>query len=76
MNVSEQLLHAFQVVFPSQSSEELKAGTPDTLSTWDSTNHIVLISVVEEVFETKIPDDTAGELLSFQDFEAYLDASR
>jgi acyl carrier protein len=71
-SVDEQLLHAFQAVFPAHSDEQLRQGTPDTLTTWDSSNHMILIMVIEEAFGIRIPEREAGELLSFSEFRGYL----
>jgi len=52
----------------------LEGGSPTTLESWDSTNHFVLLQVVEEMFEVHISEREAGELLSFTEFEAYLNS--
>lgn len=71
-SLEHQLLQAFRAVFPSQTDEELSAASPDTLERWDSTNHFVLIEVIEEMFGVRISERDAGELLSFADFASYL----
>jgi acyl carrier protein len=71
-SLEDQLLQAFRAVFPSQTDEELRAGSPDTLERWDSTKHFVLIEVIEEMFGVRISERDAGELLSFAAFESYL----
>jgi len=68
------LLQAFRTVFPACADEMLEGGSPTTLESWDSTNHFVLLQVVEEMFEVHISEREAGELLSFTEFEAYLNS--
>jgi acyl carrier protein len=71
-SIDEQLLHAFQAVFPAHSDEQLRNGTPETLTKWDSEKHVMLIMVIEEAFGIRIPEREAGELLSFSEFRGYL----
>ena len=62
----------FRTLFPEQSDEALLAATPDTVERWDSTNHFVLLQVVEEEFDVRIPERTGGELLSYKEIRGYL----
>lgn len=71
-SIDERLLHTFQAVFPAHSDEQLRNGTPDTITNWDSSNHVMLIMVIEEAFDIRIPEREAGELLSFSEFKGYL----
>jgi acyl carrier protein len=59
-------------VFPGHSPQELEQATPDRISTWDSTNHFMLLQVVEEEFGVSVSEDLVAELASFGDFEQFL----
>ncbi|HEX4164130.1 MAG TPA: hypothetical protein VHZ55_01530 [Bryobacteraceae bacterium] len=68
----DRLLECFHSVFAAQPGASLLSATPDTIADWDSTRHFLLLQSIEEEFEVRIPERTAGELLSFADFENYL----
>jgi len=70
--IETRLLQAFHTLFPSYTWDALRTGTPDSLAEWDSTNHFVLLELIEETFEIRIPERDGGELLSFAAFAAYL----
>lgn len=72
--VTDRLLQCFRAIFPSQSDQALTAASPDTIESWDSNNQFLLIGVIEEEFGLSIPESAGGELLSFSDFEKYLQA--
>ena len=70
----QRLVNCFLTVFPNNSQDHLIAGTPDSIAGWDSTNHFLLLQIVEEEFGLQISEQTGGQLLSFGEFEAYLSA--
>ena len=70
----QRLVNCFSTVFPGNSQEVLIAATPDSIEAWDSTNHFLLLQIVEEEFGLQISEDSAGQVLSFAEFEAYLGA--
>ncbi len=70
--IDDRLLQCFRTVFPEQADQALLAATPDTVERWDSTNHFLLLQVIEEEFDVRIPESTGGELLSFQEVRNYL----
>ena len=72
-SIRDRLLQCFRTLFPGQPDAVLLAASPDTIARWDSTSHFLLLSAVEEEFELRIPESTGGELLSFDEFESYLD---
>jgi acyl carrier protein len=74
MTSEQKLLHCFQTIFTGESDEKLKSATPDNLTKWDSTNHFILLQLVEEEFDLRIPEDEGGELLSFRDLQHYVEA--
>ena len=70
--IRDRLIGCFESVFPGQSADTLLTATPDSISTWDSSNHFMLLQVVEEEFKITIPERDGGELLSFDEMERYL----
>ena len=44
----------------------------ETCDNWDSMNHMSLILALEEVFDLKIDDETAIDLISFKDVKNYI----
>jgi acyl carrier protein len=72
VSIREKLLECFRCVFVNQSDEKLLSATPETLEGWDSTNHFLLLQVVEQEFGVRIPEKDGGELLSFCEIESYV----
>lgn len=68
----ERLLSCFSVVFAGRSPAVLEAANIDNLPEWDSSNHILLMQVIEEQFGFPVSDDAQGELMSFSALEQYL----
>jgi len=68
----QRLLNCFATLFPGNSQDRLIADTPDSIEGWDSTNHFLLLQIVEEEFGLQISEESGGQLLSFGEFEAYL----
>lgn len=71
-SIRSRLLSSFRAVFANYRDEDLAGATPDTIERWDSSNHFLLLQVVEEEFSIRIPETESGELLSFDAFETYL----
>ncbi len=69
----DRLLQCFRAMFPGQPDEALLEASPETIASWDSTSHFLLLSSVEEEFELRIPESAGGELLSFAEFQNYLE---
>jgi acyl carrier protein len=70
----ESLLECFSTVFPGREPAELAQATIDNLPGWDSSNHILLMQVIEEQFGFPVDEDRMGELVSFAALEEYLNA--
>lgn len=70
-DLRDRLSRCFATIFP-EAKGLVADATPDTLPRWDSTNHILLIQVVEDEFGITIPETSVGDLLSFAEFESYL----
>jgi acyl carrier protein len=68
----QRLVNCFLTVFPGNSQDRLIEATPDSIAGWDSTNHFLLLQIVEEEFGLQISEQSGGQLLSFGEFEAYL----
>jgi len=50
----------------------LFGATKVSVATWDSAQHLLLLTCIEEEFEIRIPDDVAIELDSFVQLKAYI----
>ena len=70
----QRLVSCFSTVFPGNSQDRLFEATPDSIAEWDSTNHFLLLQIIEEEFGLRISEQSGGELLSFEEFESYLSA--
>jgi acyl carrier protein len=68
----QRLMNCFVTLFPGNSQDSLIEATPDSIAGWDSTNHFLLLQIVEEEFGLQISEQLGGQLLSFGEFEAYL----
>ena len=68
----EKLLECFSTVFPGTPPAQLVEATIDNLPGWDSSNHILLMQVIEEQFGFPVDEDQMGELVSFAAVEEYL----
>lgn len=71
--IRERLARCFSAVFPQLSQEETVTANADTVPSWDSSNHFLLMQVIEEEFSLQIPEEVLGELVSFAGFEEYLE---
>ena len=71
--VRQRLLECFRAVFPNTSDEALAASSADTTSSWDSVIQVTLISIVEEDFGIRLPEEQYGELTSFASLLAFLE---
>ncbi len=74
-SVRQRLLECFRAVFPNASDEELAASSAGTNSSWDSVTQVTLISIVEEDFGIRLPEEQYGELTSFASLLAFLENS-
>ena len=72
IELRQRLVNCFVTVFPGNSQDSLIEATPDSIAGWDSTNHFLLLQIIEEEFGLQISEQLSGELLSFREFEAYL----
>ena len=71
-SVNERLIDCFTAVFPGLTPAEAPTATMDTLPSWDSSRHFLLMQTVEEAFGTPLPEELMGEIDSFAGFRDYL----
>jgi acyl carrier protein len=71
-HVRDRLSGCFLSVFRELTPEHVAEASADVVGTWDSTNHFLLVQVVEEEFSVRIPEELVAELDSFNAFEGYL----
>lgn len=67
--IEQKMTQLFKAVFPelADTTEEIvEKAERDALETWDSANHILLITVLEEEFGISVPDGSAADIRSFQ----------
>ena len=73
----ENLINIFRNIFSelaTASDDIVKRATKDTLESWDSANHLLLITCLEEDFRTKLSDSDAVSLDSFSGAKALIEA--
>ena len=76
MNCDSRLESIFRSIFfelEGQTSESVHESTRSGLSTWDSAQHLLLLTCLEEEFQIKIPDDVAADLESYRIVKAYIE---
>jgi len=66
------LIRCFQAVFEGLSPEDAAAASTETIDRWDSLHAIVLIAVLEEEFEIRIPAHAYPALRSYDSVRDYL----
>jgi acyl carrier protein len=74
-DVRRRLVTCFTAVFPELPAREAPDATVDSLASWDSSRHFLLMAVVEEEFGIRIPEETVGEIDSFAGLEGHLNAN-
>jgi acyl carrier protein len=68
----DRLIACFTAVFPGLTPEEAPRATIDTVSSWDSSHHFMLMQVIEENFGVRFSEEVLGEIDSFAGFEDHL----
>jgi acyl carrier protein len=71
-NIHERLTSCFSNVFPDLKPDEISNASADSLSSWDSVTHIILLSAVSEEFGFELAAEDFEELTSFALIEQYL----
>ena len=72
----ERLVKCFAAIFPTLSEEEIQRATPNAVEDWDSLSNVVLISVIEEEFNTSIAIEDIERLRSFESALRFLENER
>jgi len=72
----ERLVNCFAAVFPKLREEEIQHATPDSVKDWDSVSNVMLISVIEEEFNTSIAIQDIERLRSFESALRFLENER
>jgi len=75
-NARGRLVNCFAAVFPKLSEEEIQHAAPDRVKDWDSVSNVLLISVIEEEFNTLIAIEDIERLRSFESALRFLENGR
>lgn len=69
---SRALARCLQAVFPDLTDDEVAEASVDTVPDWDSLHALMLVAVIEEVFDVRIPARDYPRLRSHDQLLAYL----
>jgi acyl carrier protein len=69
-DITGRLTKCFQTVFPQLSEDQVLKASIDNLSTWDSVNHIMLVTVITEEFGFDFDYESLDQFGTFQAFMA------
>lgn len=72
LDLRDRLIRCFQTVFPDLDSTQIPEVQLENTAGWDSITAVVLLSVIEEEFDLRIPPSEIGRLQSFTATLAYL----
>jgi acyl carrier protein len=72
-NVEDRLARCFATLFPDLNQPEIRRASIDSVAGWDSVATVTLINLVEEEFGVQVGLEDVEELLSFEEFRAYLE---
>ena len=64
------LIQIFQKIFLELSAcdeNQIRSAERESLLSWDSINHLLLVTELEEGFSIQLPDGAAAEVNSFED---------
>ncbi len=75
-NARERLVNCFAAVFPKLSDEEIQNAAPEMVEDWDSVSNAMLISVIEEEFNTSIAVEEIEHLRSFESALRFIEKKR
>lgn len=71
-DMRDRLVGCYQTVFPDLDSSQISEIQLENTAEWDSLKAVVLLSVIEEEFDLRIPPSEIGRLQSFPATLAYL----
>ena len=73
MNVDDdRLIRSFQATFEGLAVEDVPSASVETVADWDSLHTVILVAVLEEEFELRIPAQAFIELRSYASVRDYL----
>jgi acyl carrier protein len=75
-DADETLTRCFRAAFPDLPIKDMPGASVDTLKEWDSLHAVILIAVLEEAFEVRIPSDDYPTLRSYVSVRQYLRSAR
>lgn len=62
----EKIKKIMSAVFETPADQINEMSSPDNLEKWDSLNHIVLISALEDEYNIRLTDEQIGDMLNFR----------
>jgi acyl carrier protein len=65
-NLPNRILKVMSLVFEVPIDVLNEESSSDTISSWDSLNHLNLILALEEEFNVEIPDEEVGNLMNYR----------
>ncbi|MGZ4169086.1 MAG: acyl carrier protein [Solirubrobacteraceae bacterium] len=68
----ERLRRCFEIAFPDLAPERIPTASVETVAEWDSLHALILVALIEEAFEIRIPSRDYPELRSHAAVTAYL----
>jgi acyl carrier protein len=75
-DAEEALIRCFRATFPDVPPRELPTSSSETCADWDSLHAVILIAVLEEEFDLRIPARDYPALRSYAAVHDYLSARR
>jgi acyl carrier protein len=73
-DADEILRRCFQAAFPDVPPDELPRASTETVEEWDSLGALVLLALLEEAFEIRIPSRDYSALRSYASARDYVGA--
>ena len=70
--IDDRLAGCFANAFPELASGEMSSAAVDTVAEWDSLRAVVLVALLEETFDVRIPARDYPKLRSYAAVRAYL----
>jgi acyl carrier protein len=68
----DRLRGCFTAAFPELAPEQIPCAGVNTVAEWDSLRAVVLVALIEEAFEIRIPARDYAQLRSYAAVSAYL----
>jgi acyl carrier protein len=71
-DLDESLRRCFRATFPDLPLEDIPSASVERVREWDSLHTVILIAVLEEVFDVRIPSHRYPDLRSYASVRDYL----